>query len=80
MTRPEIAEVVPKVGGTTSNGRVSDEAGNYGALVKDKYIRIRDVTLEEGMRDVDHYEITALGKKKLEEAEKYRAEKAKSKK
>lgn len=70
LTRREIAEKVEKAGGSTSRSRVSDECGNYGSLVKRKFVS-EQVIGDNGAAD-DHkqtvYAIMASGRKALEAA------------
>jgi len=62
-----IAERAAKLGASTSKGRLSDEAGNYGRLVKAGFIKADEVqeTPGEGRAELC-YAITAPGRKALE--------------
>ena len=62
LTRKQIAAAVAKAGDAIVNGRISQETVTYAGLVKQKYI-----TEIEGKSETV-YEITAAGRKALQDA------------
>ena len=63
LSRRKVAALVEKMGGHTSNGRVADEKGNYGAVVENGWAKTKEIDVDGKVETV--YILTAAGTKAL---------------